>query len=87
MYLLEALNGAGNGGTTVDPTLLHRIVPLADLPAYCGLHRTQIGVLVARGEFPQPVKLSTRRKGWLETELIAWQQARIARRDTKAVGK
>jgi len=60
---------------------LHRIVRLAELPAHVGLRRTQIDELIKRGRFPRPVKLSERRKGWLEAELIAWQQARIAERD------
>ena len=59
---------------------LHKIVRLADLSQFCGLQRTQIEQLIADGKFPRPVKLSTRRKGWLEAELIAWQQERIARR-------
>jgi prophage regulatory protein len=60
---------------------LHKIVRLAELPGYTGLHRTQIDELIKQGQFPRPVKLSTRRKGWLEHELISWQQARIAERD------
>jgi prophage regulatory protein len=63
---------------------LHRVVRLADLPTYTGLRRTQIDALIARGEFPRPVKLSARRKAWLEAELIAWQQQRIAARDITA---
>jgi len=60
---------------------LHKIVRLVDLPQFCGLKRTQIETLIAAGKFPRPVKLSERRKGWLESELITWQQARIAGRD------
>jgi prophage regulatory protein len=62
-------------------TQLHKIVRLSELPSYCGLKRTQIEEMIARGDFPKPVKLSARRKGWLEAEIIAWQQERIARRD------
>ena len=46
-------------------TQLNRIVRLTDLPQFCGLKRTQIDALVAAGQFPRPVKLSARRKGWL----------------------
>jgi prophage regulatory protein len=60
---------------------LHRIVRFSDLPTYCGLKRSQIQEMIARGDFPKPVKLSARRKAWLEAELISWQQERIARRD------
>ncbi|MBN9051542.1 MAG: AlpA family phage regulatory protein [Rhizobiales bacterium] len=60
---------------------LHTIVRLADLPKYCGLRRTQIEKLIAEARFPRPVKLSARRIGWIEAELIEWQQQRIANRD------
>ena len=60
---------------------LHKIVRASELPEYCGLHRTQIDELISRGEFPKPVKLSARRKGWIEAELITWQQKHIAKRD------
>jgi prophage regulatory protein len=62
---------------------LHRIIRLRDLSDFVGLKRTQIDALIIRGEFPRPIKLNDngRAKGWLEAELIAWQQARIAARD------
>lgn len=69
-----------------DQASLHRIVRAAELPAYTGLKSTQIDALIQRGEFPKPVKLSERRKGWLESELIAWQQSRIAGREIKRAG-
>ena len=62
-------------------TQLERIVRLADLPQFVGLRRTQIDFLIQQGKFPKPIKLSVRRKAWLERELIIWQQARIAERD------
>jgi prophage regulatory protein len=62
---------------------LHRIIRLRDLPDFVGLKRTQIDALIVKGEFPKPIKLNDtgRAKGWLEHELIAWQQGRIAARD------
>jgi prophage regulatory protein len=65
---------------------LQRVIRLAELPAYTGLRRSQIDALIARGEFPRPVKLSTRRKAWLESEVAAWQGARIAERDKASPG-
>jgi len=62
---------------------LHRMIRLADLPQYCGLKRTQIEALMKVGRFPKPVYLSERRKCWLESELVTWQQARIAERDKR----
>ena len=64
---------------------LHRIIRMRDLPDYVGLKRTQIEELIKRGEFPKPVPLSDtgRAKGWLEHELISWQQERLAARERK----
>lgn len=62
-------------------TTLQRIIRLHELTLFCGLKRTQINQLIRDGHFPAPVKLSARRKGWLESELIEWQQGRIKRRD------
>jgi prophage regulatory protein len=64
----------------VAPTL-ERIILDRDLPKYVGLKETRRDELIAQGKFPPPVKLSDRRKGWLESEILAWQQARISERD------
>jgi prophage regulatory protein len=60
---------------------LHRIVQSRDLPQYTGLAETRLKELIDAGEFPKPVKVSQRRNAWLESEIISWQQARIAARD------
>ncbi len=61
---------------------LHRMIRAADLGQYVGnLKRTQLDELIKRGEFPKPVRLSERRKAWIEAELIIWQQERIAKRE------
>jgi prophage regulatory protein len=65
---------------TVPP--LHKVIRLRDLPNFVGLQRTQVEALIAEGRFPKPVRLSTRRIAWLESEIIAWQQERIAERDS-----
>jgi prophage regulatory protein len=66
-------------------TNLMRVIRLSELPTYCGLKRTQIDELIRKGEFPAPVKLSDsgRSKGWLEHEIISWQQDRLAKRDAR----
>ncbi len=65
-----------------DANRLNRMYRLHDLPQFVGLRRTQIVELIKAGEFPKPVPLSDtgRAVGWLEHDLIAWQNARIARR-------
>jgi predicted DNA-binding transcriptional regulator AlpA len=37
--------------------------------------------LIAVGEFPPPVKLGKNTSAWLEEEIDAWQEARIAARN------
>lgn len=66
---------------------LTRIIREKDVDAYCGLKRTQRAELIARGDFPAPIALSTRAKGYLESELIAWQQERRTKRDKSAARK
>ena len=70
----------------VNKASLLRVIRLSELPIYVGLKRSQIDELIRSGEFPPPIKLSDtgRAKGWLEHEIIAWQQRRIAQRDANA---
>jgi prophage regulatory protein len=63
---------------------LHKIIRLSELLSFTGLQRNQINELIRDGTFPKPVKLSVRRVGWLESEVIVWQQKRIAQRDREA---
>jgi predicted DNA-binding transcriptional regulator AlpA len=60
---------------------LNRLIRQVDLHKYVGLRRTQIAELVQKGEFPKPISLSDtgRAKAWLECDLIAWQNERIAK--------
>jgi len=62
---------------------LNRMFRLRDLPEFVGLRRTQIGELIKTDNFPKPVPLSDsgRAIAWLECDLVAWQNARIAARN------
>ena len=65
---------------------LHRIIRRRDLPEFTGLQRTQLSELIARGEFPAPIRLSDsgRAVGWLRDEVAAWQRDRLAKRESKS---
>ena len=67
----------------MDQTPLHRFISQKDLHLYVGLRRTQIGELVKAGEFPAPVFLSDKGRGkaWLESEVLAWQESRLKKRE------
>lgn len=57
---------------------MHKLLRLADVMAATGLGRTSLYDLMARGDFPRPVPLTPKARGWLESEVRAWQDARIA---------
>lgn len=46
--------------------------------ALTGLHRTRRNELIARGEFPKPIKLSDRAVGFRLSDIIIWQNSKIA---------
>ena len=48
-----------------------------------GLSRTTIWRMMKRGEFPQPVDLGSRARGWVSSEITGWIENRIAARDRK----
>jgi predicted DNA-binding transcriptional regulator AlpA len=70
----------------VERYRLNRIIRQKDADQFCGLRRTRRKELEARGEFPKSVSLSDtgRARGYLESELIEWQQRRVAKRDSAA---
>jgi prophage regulatory protein len=49
-----------------------------------GKGRSAIYQEIAAGTFPAPIKIGPKAVGWLESEIIAWQKARIAERDQRA---
>lgn len=54
------------------------ILRLSAVIAMTGLSRSTIYSLVNRGEFPQRVYLSPRAMGFLESEVDAWVNERVA---------
>ena len=67
------------------PVVLRR--PAAQ--AYTGLANTAFAELVARGDFPAPIKLSDhgRACAWLRSECEEWLALRIARRNQEAAAR
>jgi prophage regulatory protein len=68
-----------------DTGPVQRIFRRTQLPSVTGLSIPYIYELMAAGKFPRPVPLSPRAVGWLEGDVWAWQQERIAQRDGGAV--
>jgi prophage regulatory protein len=42
-----------------------------------GLSRSRVHALIAKGEFPRPIKLGARASAWVESEVLAWLEDRI----------
>jgi prophage regulatory protein len=60
-----------------------RILRLAEVEIVTGRTRTDIYDAMRAGRFPLPVPLGGRSVGWLESEITAWLELRIAERDEK----
>jgi prophage regulatory protein len=68
---------------TVKTAGLRRILRLPEVEAVTGKKRSQIYEDILNGRFPAPVPLGERAVGWMEDEVAAWQDARIAERDAE----
>ncbi|MYC89167.1 MAG: AlpA family transcriptional regulator [Gemmatimonadales bacterium] len=55
-----------------------RLLRLPEVMARTGLSRATIYALMAEGRFPRQVRIGARAVGWVEAEIEAWIQERIA---------
>jgi prophage regulatory protein len=55
-----------------------RILKRKQVEERTGLPRSSIYAAMAAGEFPGQIKLSAKSVGWVECEVVAWINARIA---------
>ena len=51
-----------------------------------GLSKSNIYGKIKKGQFPAPVSLGERCSAWISTEVLAWQEDRIAERDKNLCG-
>jgi prophage regulatory protein len=63
---------------------IQRILRLPEVERVTGLKHSFIYAGMRAGTFPKSVPLGERAVGWLESEILAWQQDRIAKRDRAA---
>lgn len=54
-----------------------RFMRLPEVLALCGKSRSSIYAAIKKGEFPAPVKLSTRSSAWIRSEIAAWAESRV----------
>jgi prophage regulatory protein len=65
--------------------LVQQILRRAAVQRATGLGRSTLYERIAAGAFPKPIPLGGGKAvGWLESDILAWQQARIAERDAAA---
>ena len=57
------------------------ILRLPEVVAKTGLSRSTIYAQIAKGEFPQGIRLGDKARGWLSDELNAWINEKVALRE------
>lgn len=57
-----------------------KLMTLPEVMKLAGLKRERIRQLEHMGEFPQRVRITARRIGWVQSEVAAWLQNRIDQR-------
>lgn len=58
--------------------MIDRILRLNDLTQKIGLKKSAIYEKIREGDFPRPLKLGERARGWRESEVDAWISNRRA---------
>jgi prophage regulatory protein len=66
--------------------LIRKILRLPQVEEATGESRSTIYKGISEGEFPKPVKLGAKSVGWVEEEIAAYNEARIAARDANLQG-
>jgi prophage regulatory protein len=65
--------------------MVHKVLRLPEVLNATGLSQSAIYARIAEQKFPKPIPISKRAVGWLESDIAAWQEARIAERDSAKV--
>jgi prophage regulatory protein len=57
-----------------------KILRLRAVQDWTGLSRSMIYALIKEGTFPKPIPLGARAVGWLESDIQAWIESLISRK-------
>lgn len=62
-----------------------KLIPATELNSAKGINysRCQIWRLIKQGEFPRPIKCGQNRNAFLESEIDAWIEEKVAERNAK----
>ena len=63
-----------------QPSGTGRLLRLPEVEQITALRRSTLYHMIGLGEFPPPVKLGARASAWVESEVRAWVDERIAAR-------
>lgn len=61
----------------------HRFLRIGQVKEQTGLSVPTIYRLIAAGEFPRSIPLGPNAVGWLQSEVAAWAERRVAERDRR----
>jgi prophage regulatory protein len=64
---------------------LDRILKLPDVIQTVGLKRSRLYTLISTGDFPPPVRLSTRAVGWRASSIQEWIESRALATEARFV--
>ena len=65
----------------LTPRRLRRFLRQPTVSEITGLPEKSLERLINEGAFPKPVRIGKRAVAWIEDEVLAWQEAKIAARD------
>lgn len=54
-----------------------KVLRLPEVRARIGLSRSQVYLMIKRGEFPPPIKIGARASAWMESDVDAWLAERL----------
>ncbi|WP_454888677.1 helix-turn-helix transcriptional regulator [Sphingobium indicum] len=57
-----------------------KVLRMPEVLDRAGLSRPTLYRMISAGKFPQPIKIGERATGWIDREVDAWVQDRIAAR-------
>jgi prophage regulatory protein len=63
--------------------LTERFINMEEVRRRVALSKTEIYRKMAAGKFPRPVPLGTQKVAFVESEVVAWMEARLAAREAQ----
>ena len=65
----------------IEQSTPRKVLRLPEVMRRTGKRRTSLLQAIQRGEFPKPIRLGARAIGFIQSEVDAWIDARMAERD------